>query len=268
MDIYKRMEEHLAHLHKLGYKVAFLALQGSQNYGLDVYSEEYQSDVDTKAAIVPSLEDIIYNRPPVSTTLVLENNEHIDVKDIRLMGDMFVKQNISYLELLFSRFIIFGEGFDDENNELFNLADRLAVANPPAFYNAVRGMALEKQKALKHPYPATAAKIEKFGYDPKQLHHIVRLCHVVMRLEHEPLRECFMVNENIRQSLLDMKVKGLGSVEEVEEVVVRAIEYLTDKARAANTKKVDNEALAKVRELCGKYLEKSIIDEVRNRIEQ
>lgn len=266
MDIYKRMEEHLAHLHKLGYKVAFLALQGSQNYGLDVYSEDYQSDVDTKAAIVPSLEDIIYNRTPVSTTIVLENNEHIDVKDIRLMGDMFVKQNISYLELLFSRYVIFGDGFDDENYALFSLADALAVANPPAFYNAVRGMALEKQKALTHPYPATAAKIEKFGYDPKQLHHILRLCNIVMRLESEPLRECFMVNETIRQELLDIKVYGYGPLEDVEALVIQSIEYLTTKAKAANMRAVNNVTLAKVKELCGKYLEKSIMDEVQNRI--
>ena len=67
----------------------FLALQGSQNYGLDVYDEDYMSDIDTKAVILPSFEDFVYNRQPVSETIVLENNEHIDVKDIRVMFETY-----------------------------------------------------------------------------------------------------------------------------------------------------------------------------------
>jgi hypothetical protein len=34
---------------------------------------------------------------------------------------------------------------------------------------------LEKQVALRHPYPSIVHKVDKFGYDPKQLHHIARL---------------------------------------------------------------------------------------------
>lgn len=58
-------------------------LQGSQNYDL-----EYEgSDVDTKIIVLPSLEDIALNKQPISTTLITEDNEHVDVKDIRLMFD-------------------------------------------------------------------------------------------------------------------------------------------------------------------------------------
>ena len=32
-----------------------------------------------------------------------------------------------------------------------------------------------KLKALKHPYPTIVDKINKYGYDPKQLHHILRM---------------------------------------------------------------------------------------------
>lgn len=34
---------------------------------------------------------------------------------------------------------------------------------------------------MEHPYPATISKIEKFGYDPKQLHHILRLSEFALR---------------------------------------------------------------------------------------
>lgn len=34
---------------------------------------------------------------------------------------------------------------------------------------------MEKKKALCHPYPSLIDKIEKYGYDGKQLHHIIRM---------------------------------------------------------------------------------------------
>jgi hypothetical protein len=43
------------------------------------------------------------------------------------------------------------------------------------FIRAMYGMMCEKEKALEHPYPTIAHKIEKYGFDCKQLHHIMRL---------------------------------------------------------------------------------------------
>ena len=57
-DIVKRMQEHYAVLEDMGYEVVGLFLQGSQNYNLG-YED---SDVDTKAIILPTLDDIILNK--------------------------------------------------------------------------------------------------------------------------------------------------------------------------------------------------------------
>lgn len=79
--IMKRLKEHYQILQEKGYEIVGLFLQGSQNYNLD-----YElSDVDSKAIVLPSLDDILLNKPMTSTTLVLDNNEHIDIKDIRVM---------------------------------------------------------------------------------------------------------------------------------------------------------------------------------------
>ena len=88
--IMNRMNEHLAH-YQANYKNDWVGifLQGSQNYGLDYEN----SDIDTKIIVLPSFEDIILNKQPISTTSVLPNDEHLDVKDIRLMFDCFKKQN-------------------------------------------------------------------------------------------------------------------------------------------------------------------------------
>lgn len=89
--------KHYSHLELLG-----IFIQGSQNYNLDIYDEEYKSDIDTKAIVIPSLEDIVMNRKPISTTHILPNNEHLDIKDIRLYCDAFKKQNINFVEILFA----------------------------------------------------------------------------------------------------------------------------------------------------------------------
>ena len=114
---------------KRGYDVAYIALQGSQNYGLDMYTEEYMSDIDTKAIIVPSLNDILTNRKLVSETVVLENNEHIDVKDIRAMFETFKKQNINFIEILFTPYHRVPERYLSEIKRLLNSAELIARLN-------------------------------------------------------------------------------------------------------------------------------------------
>lgn len=56
--IMARLQEHYNYLIEKGHEVVALMLQGSQNYDLDIYTEEYQSDIDSKAIILPSFEDL------------------------------------------------------------------------------------------------------------------------------------------------------------------------------------------------------------------
>lgn len=78
--IMARMREHLVPVleHCRGGWVG-LFLQGSQNYNLDYEG----SDIDTKAIMLPSFSDFVLNAKPLSTTHIMENNEHVDFKDIR-----------------------------------------------------------------------------------------------------------------------------------------------------------------------------------------
>ena len=83
------------------------------DYGLDIYTDEYKSDIDTKVIVIPSLEDVVMNKKPISTTHVLPNNEHLDIKDIRLYFDNFKKQNINFIEILFSPYYIVNPKYRD-----------------------------------------------------------------------------------------------------------------------------------------------------------
>ena len=72
------------------------------------------SDVDTKLIVVPSFADICLNRKPISTTHVRENNEHIDWKDVRLYMETFRKQNLNFLEILFTPYYIIKPMYKEE----------------------------------------------------------------------------------------------------------------------------------------------------------
>lgn len=66
-----------------------IALQGSQNYGLD----DEDSDVDTKLLTLPSLNELVLDKKPLNYTLVLGDgtDEHCDIKDVRMYFKTFRK---------------------------------------------------------------------------------------------------------------------------------------------------------------------------------
>ena len=222
--IMKRVQEHYDHLVAAGYDVVFTALQGSQNYGLDEYSDEYMSDVDTKSMVLPHLDDMIRARSPVSTTIVLENKEHAEVKDIRVMFEMFKKENISYIELLYSKYMVINPKYKAAVEELFERREEIALADSAQFVKCIAGMAYEKDKALCHPYPGITAKIEKYGYDGKQLSHCYRLSVFMFRFVGQvPLEDCYWVPEYERDEIMNYKKQldcdgNILSVEKAKEL--------------------------------------------------
>ena len=174
-DIIAELQSHKKEAEQLEngkYRPIYIALQGSQNYSLDTEN----SDVDTKVITLPSLDQIIKNKKPTSFTHVRANNEHIDMKDVRLMFDCFKKQNINFIEILFTDYyFIMNDKYKSLLEELRSHAEEIAVLNPYRAIKCMKGMAFEKYNALCHPYPAKIDIINKYGYDGKQLHHLLRL---------------------------------------------------------------------------------------------
>ena len=230
-----------------GYEIVFIALQGSQNYELDIYEKDYMSDVDTKAVILPSFEDFVYNRQLVSKTIVLDNNEHIDVKDVRVMFDTYKKQNVNFIETLFSKFKYINSKYIDIVQELFDNAEEIAHINVNQALRCMAGMSKEKLKALKHPYLTIVDKINKYGYDPKQLHHILRMNDFIRKYASgKPYKECLIPDNreyliNIKKGLLDLE-KAERLAYEVDEDTYRVKEIETrfgGKSDIINPKGID-----------------------------
>lgn len=171
--IMQRMHEHYQRGVELygESRIVGLFLQGSQNYGLDYEG----SDIDTKLILTPTIEDIIFNRKAVSTTHVMENEEHLDAKDIRLYIQTFRKQNLNFLEILFTEFKIVNPQYEKMWNVLIEHREEIARYNEYQAIKSMKGIAMEKYHAMKHPYPSKLALIEDHGYDGKQVHHLIRV---------------------------------------------------------------------------------------------
>lgn len=182
-DLYirEKLYEHYQEALQQGYEIFGIFVQGSQNYGLDMYSEDYWSDIDTKCIVLPSLDDIILNKKPISTTHERENKEHIDFKDIRLMWECFKKQNVNFMEILFTDYYIIPEKYKKYWDKMREMAEEIAHAHPAQTVRTMSGMSMEKFKALEHRYPTLIEKIDKYGYDGKQLHHIIRINDFIKR---------------------------------------------------------------------------------------
>lgn len=168
-----RVHEHLTESYKHFNQshVVGIFLQGSQNYGLEVP----KSDVDTKLIVTPPFKDIALNKKPVSTTHVRDNNEHTDWKDIRLYVETFRKQNLNFLEILFTPYKFVNSLYKLEWNRLIKAREQIARMNPYRAVHSMRGIALEKYHAMERRYPSKVEVIDEHGYDNKQLHHLLRV---------------------------------------------------------------------------------------------
>ena len=191
-------------LESKGYNVIYIGLYGSQNYNLD---DEY-SDIDVKAIILPSLHDIIF-RKVTSKTIECENG-NIDVKDLLTFYDVIKKGNFSYIESIQTEYSI-GDEY------IKNLFKQVKLNQ-----KSVVGAMYEKRKALTHEYPSKVAEFEKWGFDPKQHHHILRLYDLLQKnLQESNEYRSFLTysdDNDVRKMLLSTKRnKEALTKEEVEE---------------------------------------------------
>ena len=201
-------------------RIVGIFYQGSGNYGLDYEN----SDVDTKLIVIPSVEDIIFNKKPVSTTHVRSNGEHIDFKDVRLMFGTFRKQNLNFVEILFTKYCIVNPEYKEYWDVLVNNNEKIAHYNMYSAIKAMKGIAMEKYHAMEHRYPSKTEIIDKFGYDPKQLHHLLRVYEYLLRyINGESYSDC-LISLNTKY-LKDVK-KGLYSLDDARHIANNIMRYI------------------------------------------
>lgn len=244
--IFQRLQEHYDE--SLQYfpeeQIVGVFLQGSQNYGLDYEG----SDVDTKLIVVPSFKDVCLNKKPVSTTHVRANDEHTDWKDVRLYMETFRKQNLNFLEILFTDFYIVNPMYAEQWQRLVTKREEIARMNVHRAVKSMKGIALEKFHAMEHRYPTKADIIDKFGYDGKQVSHLIRVDDYLERyINGESYLSCLRPTGELVPLIMDYKTHKIP----LEQARVEAEKYLAHTTEIADEfcAKVPNEESAEMRDL-------------------
>lgn len=226
----KRVREHLeeAFEHFPEDRVVGIFLQGSQNYGLEIPG----SDVDTKLIVTPTFKDIAMNHKPVSTTHVRANEEHTDWKDIRLYIQTFRKQNLNFLEILYTDFAIVNPIYEKQWNRLVESREAITHFNPYRSVQSMKGIALEKYHAMEHEYPSKVEVLKKYGYDPKQLHHLVRVEDYLGRYINGESYESCLNPGPMKQELIEIKM-GKYSLADARSIADKAKAHVEEMAEYA-----------------------------------
>lgn len=115
---------------RLGYKVIFAALHGSQNYNLS--TEE--SDFDWYVAVESTFEDFVFNRGSISKEIQYLYGM-ITIKDVRDMFQIIKKGGFNFLEILFTDYYYVNKKYEDEWNMLRAEAEKIARNNE---YSTIR----------------------------------------------------------------------------------------------------------------------------------
>ena len=247
----KSCVEHLKELY--GNRVIFVGMYGAQNYSLQSESSDY----DFKAIVAPCLDDIVFNKKPVSTTIEIEDGL-CDVKDIRLMMECWKKQNVNFVELLFTDCKWISPDYEEILQPLFTNREEIVHYDEKHAINCIYHMMMEKYHALFKPYPAQKEVVEKYGYAAKQLSHIFRLEDLVSKyILHYPYKVCLTPNETIRKDLIDIKTYKVLYTD-MEEVAIDA------KVAMENVDEMLGDFTpAEVNEEVGKMMDKVSADVIR-----
>lgn len=182
--ILKRLKEHWDYAMKCGYNESnFIGIfaYGSMNYGF--YNENNGSDIDSKIILLPSFSDFCLTNEMTSIVLDFQN-EKIELKDIRLMRNMFMKQNINFIELLYTEYFILNPVYENLFVSYF-ISNRDIIAH------------YDELKTLKSVSGQLIHTLRQDPKDSKKLYNVYRLNHFLDSYVHGvDYQKCIRPDEN------------------------------------------------------------------------
>lgn len=199
---------------------------GSHNYNLN----DENSDEDWKVFVLPTFDDLYNGLSYSSPTHVGEELDY-SVKDIRFFGKQIWKANLTFLEVLYSDKIIINPELNDETKRLiesiFNMRDKLVVANLPNLYQACIGMHKQRIKAMSKGSVSTKYLVEKNGYCTKNAMHSYRYLSFIARFGlRGDFQKALRYNGFSRERMLDIKYNGIGTQEDMKNFLSKYCEMV------------------------------------------
>ena len=212
------------HIEAQGYFVYAIMLKGSQNYNLS----DSESDIDANAILLPTLSQLRSDDKPKFTFPTGEVTCH----NIYSFAEIVAKGNPQWSEVVHSKYSIGG------SLEFF----KKYSVNP----SALKGMFMEKVHCFDKLYPSRAKYIEQYGYDGKQLHHLIRLYDLLLKdkIIHE-------YEGKERDHMMDIKRHRFPSTKEeafkLRDEYVQKLELIYEEKKSAYTPiPIDYEILDKI----------------------
>ena len=120
--------------------------------------------------------------------------------------ETFKKQNLNFLEILFTDYFIVNPLYEEQWNRLVKARELIAHMNPYKAVKSMKGVAMEKYHAMEHPYPSKLDLIEKYGFDGKQVHHLIRVDDYLTRyINGESYKDCLKPSHYLVEHMLEYK---------------------------------------------------------------
>ena len=195
--ILKALKRFKKHAEDQGLNVFAVALKGSQNYNLD----DAESDIDANIVFIPTLQQLRANK---AYKFTFEEGEVV-CHNIYSFASIVAKGNPQWIEVCNTEYII-GD---------LTMFKHFKI-NP----SSLKGMIMDKFKGFSKMYPSRKKVVEEYGYDPKQLHHIIRLYDLL--LKDSPVHKYYGIDRDI---MLKIK-RGFYTKQEAEAVKDEYMEEL------------------------------------------
>ena len=221
-EIFHTLQQYKEYAESQGLFVYAIMLKGSQNYNL----ADEESDIDANLIFIPKPSELRANK---TYKFEFETGE-VTCHNIYSFAEIVAKGNPQWIEVCHTKYHL-GKSLDMFKHYKLNPS-------------ALKGMIMEKVHAFSKLYPSKASIIKKFGYDPKQLHHIIRLYDCL-----EKDVDVYEYEGETRDWMMTIKRGGI-SLAEAGELRDHYLEKLTDIYEERKLKykpqKVDYEALDKI----------------------
>lgn len=280
--IINKLKERLAWMREnTDYNVAFICLQGSQNYAMDTK----KSDVDVKCFIVPTLKDMVSNKKPVSKIYTMDDNSIIDVKDIRLLPSLLHKCNPSYLELLYSDYFLTNNSYHRVptlrlKKQLKKVRHDICNRDVMRFMKCLKGNVHDRRKHMEKETETTAKDIEIYGYVPKDFHHLLRYTYMIEeinrlgKIKFESLMSLDFLTKPKFNELKLYKTNPVSKVEAIRlaDMYVNKADRIVEEFEANYSGNINDEIDEKVKHYVNEYvefcIERDVITEFVDKVQQ
>ena len=194
-NIINRLHEHLAEAGKFYNKDRILGifLCGPQNYGTATSADR----INSKVIILPTFSDFCLISEKISKKVSLSNGDLIHIIDIRLYREALLKQNLTFLETLYTEYRIIDHNY-------LNLFYSYLIDNRESIshYN--------RERILFSVTSQINNILSQNPYDCINLYNAQRLYYFIDNyFKGFPYQECLQLTKDKREKLISIKIGNI-----------------------------------------------------------